>query len=793
MTMLGTLSEGSIDAELRQLYMNLGSVEWIHDGVAELHYDERQVIDIQGFALESGDQRVELDGRYSYYSEDEVRYAVENLDLSLLSDALNGRVRFSGRMDGEFVTSMLTRDARLGGAFTIRDGHLMDRPVGRINIESNYHPAGEHFDTRIDVRTDPDRHGDYLESNNGIGNELILDGNVSLPSLSNPGEEFFYFDADLREIDTWIASVIVPKIIEEAEGRTSGWGFVSGSLEDINFRGQFDIDQVLVTPAFLNTRYRTNGRLVFDRHDGLRFNGLDLLDTRGGTGRLSGTVDLDDFSKTNYMDLTLDLEDLVFMNNPYNPEVPFYATTRGTGQARITGTNFNPYLRTTEPIVITSGSRISLPLQEETELQQSHNFIQFVEEFDLSTQAPLADAPASRVREDSETLTFTERFTIDMQFIARDPVTFQLEFDPVTNEVLNAQGTGQVRLSLEDQTFNVFGRMNIVGGDYQFVAGDIISRRFQLQEGGSILWEGDPTDARLNVEANYRSRPDLTSLLTTATTNQLRGSRRVPVDLVLTIGGTLSELENDFYFQTPSNIEGTLDPTLLTQMNALNRNEEEKVIQATSLLLSGNFIPLASASSEGGTGSALRESLSGGTVVNPLITGQVINPLLSDQINSLLRNDMAVDIDFNLTPYNQVDLGVALRLYDDRLIFRRDGQITGPYSDIGDLGATWVINSTFALTAFHRQDPSMAGTGAADTRQVQEMNGVGVEARVQYNTWEELGRRIRLTWDRLWGREPESEEDPSTDTDNVSRSRDARQPESTGKTEQRSYPLARNR
>lgn len=774
MTLLATLSEGSIDAELRQLYMNLESVEWIHDGVARLRYDDRHVLDVQGFALESNEQRIAMDGRYSNYQEDEVRYEVENLDLSLLSDALDERVRFSGRLNGEFVTSMLTRDARLGGAFTIRDGHLMNRPVGLVTIESNYHPAGEHFDTRIEVRTDPEEHAAYLESNNGIGNHLLLDGNVSLPSLSNPGEEFFYFDADLREIDTWIASVIVPKIIEESEGRTSGWGFVSGSLENINFRGQFDIDQVLVTPTFINTRYRTNGRLVFDRHEGLRFDRLDLLDSRGGTGRLSGTVDLDNFSRTNIMDLTLDLDNLVFMNNPYNPEVPFYATTRGTGQARITGTNFNPFLRTSEPIIISSGSRISLPLLEETELQRNHNFIQFVEEFDLSSQASLADAPATPVREESETLTFAERFTLDLQFVARDPVTFQLVFDPVTNEVLNAQGTGQVRLSLEDQTLNVFGRMNIVGGDYQFVAGDIISRRFQLQEGGSILWEGDPTDARLNVEAIYRSRPDLTSLLTTATSNQLQGARRVPVDLVLTIGGTLSELENDFYFQTPSNIEGTLDPTLLTQMSALNRNEEEKVIQATSLLLSGNFIPLASSSSEGGTGTALRESLSSGTVVNPLITGQVINPLLSDQINSLLRSDMAVDIDFNLTPYNQVDLGVALRLYDDRLIFRRDGQITGPYSDIGDLGATWVINNTFALTAFHRQDPSMAGTGAADTRQVQEMNGVGVEARVQYNTWQELGRRIRSTWNRLWGREEENNENPSTDTDESRVSSDAR-------------------
>jgi translocation and assembly module TamB len=54
-------------------------------------------------------------------------------------------------------------------------------------------------------------------------------------------------------------------------------------------------------------------------------------------------------------------------------------------------------------------------------------------------------------------------------------------------------------------------------------------------------------------------------------------------------------------------------------VNALNRNEEEKIIQATSILLSGNFIPLTTASTEGGTGMALRETLTGGAVVvNPL-------------------------------------------------------------------------------------------------------------------------------------------------------------------------------
>jgi translocation and assembly module TamB len=107
----------------------------------------------------------------------------------------------------------------------------------------------------------------------------------------------------------------------------------------------------------------------------------------------------------------------------------------------------------------------------------------------------------------------------------------------------------RLSLSLEDENFSIFGRMNISGGDYQFVAGDIISRRFQLLEGGSIIWEGDPANARLNVNATYRARPDLTALITSGASEMQGGQRFPDRSGVKHIGGTLSELENDFYFR----------------------------------------------------------------------------------------------------------------------------------------------------------------------------------------------------------------------------------------------------
>lgn len=768
LSLLTRLKPDSLNIEVRDFYLGNDRYEWITEGTPKLTYLSDKSLKVENVNFTSDNERIEVSGIFSSDPNDSVEYTVRNLNLQRISELITGRIDFAGVVNGDVMTQTLTHIPIFEGNLQVRELMLNDRLVGDVSLNSTYSTDNDRFNTSISVITDPHRYPDYIEDNEDIGQNLLLEGYVSVPDPDNPDEDFFHFDADLQEIDMWIVTVIVPNIVEEMEGRASGTGYLRGSLTDHDFSAEFDINDVTGVPAFMNTRYIIDGRLVFNRHDGLIFDNLNLRDDQGGTGLLYGTVDLDDFSGTTYLDLTMELNNLQFMNNPYDPDIPFYASARGTGQARITGSNFSPFLRTTQPIVISPDSRISVPVVDDTELQQSQNFIRFVDTFDWQTLRERElngdqNTEGTTFQFDPDALTFVERFTLDLQFLAEDPVNFRLIFDRVTNEILTASGTGQIRLNLTDQNFSIFGRMNITGGDYQFVAGDIISRRFQLMQGGSILWEGDPANARLNVNASYRARPDLSALMTSGSINSQQGGQRFPVDLILNIGGTLTELENDFYFQVPSNIEGTLDPTLLTQINSINRNEEEKIIQATSILISGNFIPLTTASTEGGTGMALRDALSSGAVVNPLITGQVINPLLSDQINSLLRSDMSLDIDFNLTTYNQIDLGVAFRLYNDRLILRRDGQITGPYSDIGDLGATYRINNVFAITAFHRQDPTLTNTSTNETRQVQEMNGVGVEAQIQFNTWQEFLNRISNAVQRLFGRK---DNDSESDEDN---------------------------
>src|SRR5690625_7098838 len=74
-----------------------------------------------------------------------------------------------------------------------------------------------------------------------------------------------------------------------------------------------------------------------------------------------------------------------------------------------------------------------------------------------------------------------------------------------------------MRILLEDQNVSMFGQFSIVGGEYQFVSGDIFTRRFNLESGGTISWSGDLIDANLDVTAVYRARPNISTLMSSGT------------------------------------------------------------------------------------------------------------------------------------------------------------------------------------------------------------------------------------------------------------------------------------
>ena len=547
----------------------------------------------------------------------------------------------------------------------------------------------------------------------------------------------FYFDVEMPQIDAWIIQPIVPSVFVSTEGVASGTGSVWGRADYFDFNARFDVEQLKAVPRFILTNYTLNGVVELSRESGVVLQNIEIRDRKNGTGLLNGSIGFNDFQQERPFNLTMDISNLEILNNPFDPDIPFYGNVSGSGRVSLTGSNLAPYLRTLTPVTTTTDSRLSIPLLNETSVEEQSRFIEFVKSFsDLNQEVTEETQSLNPPRTDG----FIDIARMDLQFNVPLNSTVQLVFDPLTGEVLNATGGGRIRLTLDDQNFQMFGNFDIDSGDYVFVGGDIFVRRFQLRDGGTISWVGDPANATLNITTAYRSRPNI-GVLATSFSNQ---QTRIPVDLMLEITGTIQNIENNFYFEFPNATDVSQNATALSLLNS----EDQKLIQATSLLFTGGFIPVGT-TGEGQT-SELGASLQARA-------GQVgLSQLLSNQINAILNSSLSnLDIDLNLTGFDQADIGIALRLFDDRLVLRGESQYTsanetGSETTLGDVGITYRINRALSLEVFHRRDPTLRSI-VGNQSQAESINGVGLEAQVQFNSWREFKNRILGQIRRIFG------------------------------------------
>lgn len=716
--MTATLSDTSMAVVLDEFRLSNRAYVWESPGKPTFVYDRTGSLDIRGLYLSNDSQVIDIEGRFSAAENDSVVYKIENLNLARISELIGGRISFSGMLNATISSKSLTTNAAINGLIDIDGLTLNNRLFGDVDFMSRYNPEFGRFDTRLAIGGD------------AAANDVAIDGYFYASDLGGRRDTTYNFEIDVRKADLWVINLFNKDLFQTIEGSMSGGGWLAGNFKDFDFDAAFNIDRARVVPYFLLTDYTASGPFRVSRHGGLVLNDLQVADRFGGRGVVSGTLDFNDFKPDKDINITMVLNNLQFLNNTFTTDVPFYGTAFGTGTLTLTGKTSSPFLQTRGQIVTSANSRMAIPFLDQTSVEEQSRFLEFVSSFDDVTRpSPQQAVPAQPVAAQAAVSTsgsrFMELFTLNLSFSAPPGSTVQLVFDPLTGEILNAQGSGSVQIRLEDEQFNVFGTFNVNQGDYTFVAGDIFLRKFELRDGGTLVWEGPPDNARLNVLAAYRSRPDI---------SQLSGSglqkpvTRVPTDLILAIRGTLLSIENDFYFEFPNAVDITQNSTELAILNS----EEQKLIQATSLLFTGGFIP--------------NEDATGGQYNR--LTGDLqargLNQLLSSQVNSLINSRLSfLDVDFNFSGFDQTDIGVAVRLFDDRLVLRGESQfVQGNEASLGDLGATFRINRAFSIELFHRRDPTLQAILGTQATEQSNITGAGFEAQVQFNTWRELRQRV---------------------------------------------------
>jgi hypothetical protein len=711
-SLYAAISDENVNLFIPEFFLGNDDYAWKANDLPHIVIESADQILFKSFELTNANQKIRVSGIMGKRLDERLQISLFEVDLRRISELIGSRVKVDGILNGTWNSTSLLSLSDLEGSITVDALAINDRIVGDIRVNSEYNPELKRFDTTARVQTDSIKYASYLNRNKSIGQDIVLTGYLSPKNLNPQADALFNFEVDFNEVDLWVLRYLLKDVFTEIEGRAVGKGTIKGDFGSFTFDSKFTVDQSTVVPVFLNTRYSLNGNIRFTSREGVVFDNVRVNDSSRGTGVLSGDVDMNNFKFEKFLNLRLRMNRLEFLNNTYAQDIPFYGKVSGTGEIRLIGTTFKPFVQTVRPITVTPNSKLTIPMLEETYISQQTNFVRFVDQFfdtkSVSKTSPGLPTPPVQTR------SFMDIFQMDLQFNMPQDAAIEFIFDRVTNEYIYTRGTGTARMTLEGGYLGMFGTFDIDRGQYNFVGGDIFSKKFKIRPGGVVIWDGLAQDPRLEVSAYYSSRPNLQPLGTGR-------NIRVPIDLILNLSGRMASIENDFYFEYPTNF----DPGLTaSELNILN-SEDQKLLQATSLLVTGNFLPV-------NTGSQANINLQN------QVTQASLGQLLSGQINYLLNSSLSnFDFDLNVTGFDQADLGIGLRLFDDRLELRRDGTIVGDQSSIGDLAATYRINRFMAVEIFHRQDVT-SSRGFTQEGTIDRVNGIGVQYQVQFGSWKKL-------------------------------------------------------
>ncbi|RLD65451.1 MAG: hypothetical protein DRI98_14685, partial [Bacteroidetes bacterium] len=416
-----------------------------------------------------------------------------------------------------------------------------------------------------------------------------------------------------------------------------------------------------------------------------------------------------------HINLNIDANNIQCMNTSSTDNKIFYGNFFGTGNVEISGPPSNISLKinaTTE-----QNTALFLPLYNASEVVAS-DFLTFITVTDESEEP---DLPA---------LANLGGMELELEIDVSNDALVQLIFDPKVGDIIETNGIGNIRIMLDNEKgFEMFGEVVLSQGDYLFTLQNVINKRFKIEPGGKINFNGSPMNATVDLEAIYTTRAAPYNLYPDNDDKKEALKKRIPVECKLDLIGGL---------QAPTIGMGINMPTADAETKNLLENststDEELMKQFLSLLVINNFYSVSGFEAQDlGTPSALA-----GVTASELLSNQLSNWL------SQISDDF--DIGINYRPGDQVtrdevEVALSTQLLNDRIIISGNldmggtdtnpsvGDASNPYI-MGDFDVEFMVTDNVSIFAFNRArdelhfdtDPYKQGIGISYKEEFDNLN-----------------------------------------------------------------------
>ncbi len=658
---------------------------------------------------------------------DDLNIAIHNFQLADISRIIEKDTSLAkGTVEGNILMKRVNNAYGLIADAKISDLYVREVPVGTLVIKAN-NPTAEKFDLDLSLTGEDNNFsakGYFIPK--GGDNSININGEIG--SLSLKTAEAFSMGA-----------------ITNASGMASGNFLVSGNAASPDITGELVFNNVLLTPAYLNNQLELKKETVQLKKDGLYFNSFTILDPGQHPAVINGNIKMTQFKNLVFA-LNVNTKDFLLFNTTAKDNKEFYGRMVIDSRIDFDGPMTSPIINA--KLKMKKGSNFTFAIPEkQLNTYKGEDVVEFDDSLKLN---PILTKNDGKQNQKTKLTGFEISSVIEIDKQA----TLRLLMDPTSTDSLVVKGEAALSFAIDRSgKMSLTGAYNVNDGSYLVSLESIMKRKFDIDPGSTIIWNGDPLNADIVINATYslRAAPidlvaDQLSGMTEA--DQAGYKQRYPFLVLLKLRGELSHPEISFEIQLPPNEKGILGGAVNAKLNMLNEDPSALNKQVFALLVLGRFVQENPLQTETNAASAVART--------------TVGKFLSAQLNQLSSKAVpGVELNFDVQSYDEyttgqeegrteVDISVKKQLFNERLSVQVGGSVDvegekAKQNSASDITSDVTLEYKLTKDARYRLKGFRHNQyGGAIEGQLVE-TGAGVLYVRDFNKWKELfHKRIKI-------------------------------------------------
>lgn len=663
-------------------------------------------------------------------SDEQVKDSPLNIEFSnfkigtILSIAQKEDILAEGLINGKARIENISTSPVFTSDLNINQFAFMGEPVGDLSI-------------KVDNQTT-----DTLSANvalSGEGNDVKINGTYGL------GEGNLDLNLDLNTLNIKSIQGFTMGNLTEASGKITGDLNLNGTIDAPKVNGSLSFVDAGFRVTQLNSYFKIKNEKITFNNETINFDTFKLEDENSNNLVLNGDIKTTDFINYNF-GLTVTADNFRAVNSTAKDSDLFYGDLFLDAKLNIKGTLESPEVDGNITIDKSTDFTVVMP-QSDPSIADREGIVEFVDEDNAYLRQT---EKLQNELNQSELLGMDVNVNIGIDKEAK----LTLLIDKANGDYLELKGEAQLTGGIDPSgKTTLTGKYTFDEGAYEMNF-NMLHRKFDIQKGSYIIWNGEPTEATLNITAVYKvdAAPiDLVDgqLGTVSQTIRNTYKQKIPFQTILKMNGELMKPDISFDILLPDGNYGvSSDVVTLAQgkLEKIRQDPNEMNKQVFALLLLNRFVGENPFQSESGGASA------------ETIARQSVSKILSEQLNNLAGDLIkGVQLEFDLESTedytsgareDRTDLNVGLskKLLNDRLKVtvgssfglegsqRNNEQNTNIAGDVA-LDYQLTTDGRYMVRAYRKNEYQVAVEG-----QVVE-TGVAFIITMSYNKFRELFHR----------------------------------------------------